>query len=45
MRGAVLRMDAPGGISNRLAAGSRSASVSLGNGCLGVYFCWKEDGL
>ena len=45
LRGAALRMDSPGGISNRLAEGSRSVSVSLGNGCLGVYFCWEEEGL
>lgn len=42
---ATLRMDSPGGISNRLASGSHSVSVSMGNGCLGVYFCWEEEGL
>lgn len=42
---AVLRLAAPGGISNRLAAGSNQVRVSLGSGCLGVYCCWRETGL
>ena len=43
--GANLRLDSPGGISNRLAAGMHRFSVSVGNGCLGIYFCWEEEGL
>jgi thiamine pyrophosphokinase len=43
--GATLRMDSPGGISNRLASGLHSVSVSIGSGCLGIYFCWEEEGL
>lgn len=42
---ATLRMDAPSGMSNRLAVGSRKVKVSLDSGCLGVYFCWEENGL
>jgi len=45
LQGAILHMEAPGGISNRLAEGSQSVGVSLGQGCLGVYFCWNEEGL
>ena len=43
--GANLRLDSPGGISNRLAAGMHRFSVSVGNGCLGIYFCWEEEEL
>ena len=42
---ATLRMDEPGGISNRLAEGSRQITVSLGSGYMGIYFCWEEKGL
>lgn len=45
LSGATLRMDAPGGLSNRLAVGAQLVSVSLGSGCLGVYFCWEERSL
>ncbi len=42
---ATLTMDHPGGICNRLAAGSHRVNVSLEKGRLGVYFCWDESGL
>ena len=39
---ATLTMGRPAGICNRLAMGSKQIDVSLGNGLLGVYFCWDE---
>jgi thiamine pyrophosphokinase len=45
LHGTSLNLRHPGGISNRLAEGSRRVSVSLGTGRIGVYFCWKEKGL
>ena len=45
LQDATLRQNQPGGISNRLAEGSRSLKVCLGSGCLGIYFCWNEDAL
>lgn len=43
--GAVLRMDSPAAISNRLETGSDQVRVSLMQGILGVYCCWDETGL
>lgn len=45
LEAATLNMESPGGICNRLAAGSRSITVSLGRGQLGVYLCWDEQRL
>jgi thiamine pyrophosphokinase len=42
---AVLRMDSPAAVSNRLAKESDRMSVSLAQGILGVYCCWDETGL
>lgn len=43
--GAILRMDSPAAISNRLVQGSNQARVSLTQGILGVYCCWDETRL
>jgi thiamine pyrophosphokinase len=45
LKDAVLRMDSPTAISNRLAKGSDRMQVSLGQGILGVYCCWDESRL
>lgn len=45
LQDATLSVNHPGGICNRLAEASRSVRVSVGNGLLGVYFCWTESGL
>ncbi|NMC33639.1 MAG: thiamine diphosphokinase [Veillonellaceae bacterium] len=42
---ATLTMGRPAGICNRLAAGSKQIDVTLENGWLGVYFCWREASL
>ena len=42
---AVLKMNSPAGISNRLAKESTKVEVSICQGILGVYCCWNESGL
>jgi thiamine pyrophosphokinase len=42
---AVLKMNSPAGISNRLAKESTKLEVALGQGILGVYCCWNESRL